>query len=40
MLDAVVDLVYAIEVVCEYMCVSLGGLYSFDSYEYCIELSS
>ena len=38
MLYVVVDQIYDIKVVCEYVCVCLGGLYGFDSDKYSIQL--
>ena len=38
MLYVVVDYIYVVEDVCEYVCVILGGLYGFNSDEYNVQL--
>ena len=39
-LYVIVDYIYAVKVVCEYVCVGLSGLYGFDSDEYSVQLCS
>ena len=39
-LYVVVDQVYNVKAICEYVCVHLGGLYGFDRDEYRVEFCS